>query len=225
MITKCVVCGSEFESKTGKAKYCCKKCWNHSRFSRTLEQIHEDNEKITSKLIDLYNSGLKDKEIALRIGKSHSWVQKKRVELGLQRHIKAQRIVISEFQPDFRSCKRCSSIFIPKHKTQVYCSVICEQRDHRKEHDTDRRHLERQQKVDYIPLKKLYERDNGICYLCGGECDWNAKKVVNGHVRVYGNYPSREHIKPLSKGGLHSWSNVKLAHIKCNSSKGVKYDE
>ena len=34
-------------------------------------------------------------------------------------------------------------------------------------------------------------------------------------------YPSIDHVIPLSKGGTHSWDNVKLAHFSCNSAKGA----
>ena len=33
-------------------------------------------------------------------------------------------------------------------------------------------------------------------------------------------YPSIDHVIPLAKGGLHAWSNVKLAHKGCNEQKG-----
>lgn len=74
-----------------------------------------------------------------------------------------------------------------------------------------------------ITLKKLYERDKGICYLCGGLCDWNSKHLSNnGTVVVEDYYPTIEHVIPLAKEGTHQWSNVKLAHFICNSQKGAK---
>ena len=33
------------------------------------------------------------------------------------------------------------------------------------------------------------------------------------------NYPSIDHIIPVSRGGLHSWDNVRLAHFLCNAVK------
>jgi hypothetical protein len=36
------------------------------------------------------------------------------------------------------------------------------------------------------------------------------------------NYPSIDHMIPVVRGGLHSWKNVKLAHVGCNASKGAK---
>ena len=33
------------------------------------------------------------------------------------------------------------------------------------------------------------------------------------------NYPSIDHVIPVSKGGTHTWDNVKLAHRHCNTMK------
>ncbi len=59
-----------------------------------------------------------------------------------------------------------------------------------------------------ITIAKLYERDEGICGICQEKCNWGDK--------------SMDHIKPLSKGGTHTWDNVQLAHLVCNSKKGNK---
>lgn len=74
-----------------------------------------------------------------------------------------------------------------------------------------------------ITIKALYKRDSGICYLCGGMCDWSDRRPRrDGGVSCGGNYPSIDHIIPLSKNGLHSWGNVKLAHLGCNMKKSNK---
>lgn len=70
-----------------------------------------------------------------------------------------------------------------------------------------------------ITLKKLIKRDKGICQLCGLPVD--DKDIENGHAK--GLYPSLDHIIPLSKGGTHTWDNVQLAHMACNSGKCDKY--
>lgn len=74
-----------------------------------------------------------------------------------------------------------------------------------------------------ITLEKLYNRDGGICALCGGYCDYN-NYIFKGTAFIAGNrYPSIDHIKPLSKGGSHTWDNVQLVHKQCNSIKSNKY--
>lgn len=66
-----------------------------------------------------------------------------------------------------------------------------------------------------ITLKSLIERDKGICQICGQPVD--ATDIQRGHVMR--KYPSLDHIVPLSKGGTHTWDNVQLAHMGCNSGK------
>ena len=71
-----------------------------------------------------------------------------------------------------------------------------------------------------ISLKKVMERDNGICKLCGqpiNKADFSSKSV--GPL-----YPTIDHIIPLSKGGGHTWDNVQLAHMYCNSTKGDRVE-
>lgn len=73
-----------------------------------------------------------------------------------------------------------------------------------------------------ITIQKLFDRDKGVCKLCGKLCDWNDIKYKNGCTITGDNYPSIDHIKPLSKGGSHTWDNVQLAHCYCNSVKQDK---
>ena len=73
-----------------------------------------------------------------------------------------------------------------------------------------------------ITLRQVYEKDNGVCYLCGKKCDYEDYKIINNVFIVGDNYPSIDHVIPISRGGEHSWGNVRLAHRSCNSKKGEK---
>ncbi|MBD8028157.1 HNH endonuclease [Ureibacillus sp. Re31] len=73
-----------------------------------------------------------------------------------------------------------------------------------------------------ISLEKLYRKANGKCYICNCQCDYNDYKVDGDSFIVGETYPTIEHVIPLSKGGSHSWDNVKLACWKCNTLKGDK---
>lgn len=70
-----------------------------------------------------------------------------------------------------------------------------------------------------ISLEKLYERDKGICHICGETCDWNDKTYRDGTIITGNYYPSVDHVVALANGGKHEWNNVKLAHRICNSLK------
>ena len=75
----------------------------------------------------------------------------------------------------------------------------------------------------YIDIRELYIRDKGICHLCGRICDFEDSYTREDGAFIAGNnYPSIDHVKPLSKGGEHSWDNVKLAHRICNTMKRDK---
>lgn len=102
-----------------------------------------------------------------------------------------------------------------------YCSQRCANRVINAKKEAKRRaKIERVLVDEDISLYKLYKRDHGICYLCGGRCDWNDKEVREDGTTVVGHsYPSIDHVIPLAKGGEHSWANVKLAHIICNIHK------
>lgn len=68
-----------------------------------------------------------------------------------------------------------------------------------------------------VTLSKLIVRQKGICQICGKAVDESDRR---GNI-IGCDYPSIDHIKPISKGGSHTWDNVQLAHMKCNSLKGV----
>ena len=73
-----------------------------------------------------------------------------------------------------------------------------------------------------ITLGKLFERDKGVCYLCGNKCDWNDGAWINGAFIVGRNYPTIDHVVALANGGSHTWKNIRLAHLSCNSKKGKR---
>ena len=66
-----------------------------------------------------------------------------------------------------------------------------------------------------ITLKRVIEKYHGICQICGMKV--NLDDVENGHIKRM--YPTVDHIKPLSKGGSHTWDNIQLAHMCCNAGK------
>ena len=70
-----------------------------------------------------------------------------------------------------------------------------------------------------ITLARLIKRDGLRCAICGELCDPNdhSWSKYSGPM-----YPSIDHIIPMSRGGGHTWDNVQVAHIICNSYKSDK---
>jgi len=77
-----------------------------------------------------------------------------------------------------------------------------------------RRALECITQVEYINDKIVYLRDGWICQHCKKRVDKRFK-----HPNPMS--ASLDHIIPLSKGGTHTYRNVQLVHLGCNTKKGV----
>lgn len=59
--------------------------------------------------------------------------------------------------------------------------------------------------VEFVDARKVWERDNGVCYLCRLPVELLKMSI--------------DHVVPLSKGGEHSYSNCRLSHATCNRKK------
>lgn len=66
----------------------------------------------------------------------------------------------------------------------------------------------RDQFVEHVDAFAVYDRDGGICGICG-----DAVERSDFHV---------DHVIPLVRGGEHSYANVQVAHPSCNSRKRDK---
>ena len=117
-------------------------------------------------------------------------------------------------------CKNCGqeySIGLTGYNSTKYCSEKCMKRWAMRV-KRDRRHkkiMAREHDAD-ITLEGLFKRDGGICYLCFQKCDWND---IDADGNTCDRYPSIDHVKPIAKGGTHTWDNIKLACRKCNIAK------
>lgn len=121
-----------------------------------------------------------------------------------------------------KECTECGKEFETHIKNKVTCSKECSRkRANRLRSDYHSNRYNEDNYIDRdISLERLYQRDEGICYICGGACDYEDYSVDgNGYFTAGPNYPSIDHILPIARGGMHSWDNVKLAHHYCNSLK------
>lgn len=103
-----------------------------------------------------------------------------------------------------------------------YCSDKCRDRVTNAKKEVKRRAKIQDAMVDKnISLERLYRRDRGVCHICGGQCNWNDHEYRGRFFIAGREYPTIDHVVPLVLGGKHSWTNVKLAHLSCNSAKGA----
>lgn len=169
------------------------------------------------KIIALRMSGFSMNDIADRIGISFNVVFSVCKNHGLS------KIELTKQKQVRRRCQYCGKEFTcHPNLDKRFCSEDCRSAFNHATHDIKRRQRVKKNTLENgITLKKVAERDHDICHICGRKVDWNDYKIVNGKKVALANYPSRDHLIPLCKGGTHSWDNIRLAHISCNSKKGV----
>lgn len=69
--------------------------------------------------------------------------------------------------------------------------------------------------IEEVDRDVVYKRDKGVCWLCGGPVDRSLVWPDLG-------FATLDHVVPLKRGGMHCYSNVRLAHLRCNCSKGAR---
>lgn len=114
--------------------------------------------------------------------------------------------------PEPIPCAGCGERFTPSHGRR-YCNPSCAKRHHKREAKHRRR--VRQRGGQRVYFAHICERDGWRCHLCGRPVDRQA------HV-PHPLAPTRDHVVPLSLGGTHEPTNVRLAHFSCNTKKGTR---
>lgn len=225
-ITKtCVICGKEFETSRPNVVTCsddCSKertreldreCYRkHNPDARTMEQVLADSAKRKERLAKEREAKAVEREII----EAAKRVERQKI-LAEKAKIKAANIAYWHEYTAFHVCTVCGEVYTAHYPTSKYCSTKCARRVHKK-----RRKYKDIMIDNDITLEALARRDNNVCQICGGAVDWDDKKTINGTVICGNNYPSIDHIMPISKGGLHSWDNIQLAHRICNTLKNDK---
>lgn len=134
----------------------------------------------------------------------------------------AERLKNNPINKINKRCKECGKHFSTTYSNKIFCSNKCKRKNNYRINEINRRNkIIENGSVDWsISVERLYRRDKGTCYLCNGQCDMNDYYVNDNDIVICGNdYPSIDHVIPISKGGTHSWDNVRLAHRHCNAIK------
>lgn len=161
-----------------------------------LAKEYRRSQTTISRAIDKYGHGKK------RFEQNSLKISNDELRMEVERNPNAQVIAEKHGMSIERVCRRCSNLGLKingssrkwKQRAKFYgCNEI----------------------DPSITLDRLRQRDNDICQICGEAVDISDK--TDKHIGA--KYPSCDHIIPLSKGGTHTWNNVQLAHMGCNSGK------
>ena len=125
-----------------------------------------------------------------------------------------------------KTCVVCGKTFRTYKSRQTTCSPECaekkrsEERNHKNTSFSSRCKTNGVMCDKSVSADKVISRDKLICQICGKLCDPSDKSWG-----TFGpNYPTVDHIRPLSKGGSHTWDNVQCACALCNMKKGTRFD-
>lgn len=116
-------------------------------------------------------------------------------------------------QPTEKKCVICGKVFKSIRDDAKTCSKEC--RYHRNRVDRNKRYkkLKEQGLFDEnVVLINVFNKFDGKCQCCKKELSFDGSHLED-------DYPSIDHIIPLSKGGTHTWDNVQLLCRKCNYTK------
>jgi len=233
----CPICDKEFEPnrKGALTKYCSQNCADEARRIRNRECWRKNNKpkKDVIKACEwcghTYTVPARNAHIARfcsdecrHRSKGHKPMEEYLKKLEQQKEETA-RIKEAERKARIKTkvCTECGETFETMQPNQLTCSKECSRlrKNRLKRHYKEERYNETNLIDKDITVKVLYKRDRGICYICGGKCDFKDHTQINGHFTAGPNYPSIDHIIPIARGGMHAWDNVKLAHHYCNSMK------
>lgn len=242
MTRVCKVCNKGYElSESGAGyKYCSQQCADEARRIRNRERWREANpgwDDGTNKVCEWCGKSyeVKSKYASQSRFCSHecqqTWYSRQKGHKPMEEYLKeleqqkeeTARIKEAERKARIKTkvCTECGETFETIQPNQLTCSKECSRlrKNRLRWHYKEKRYNETNLIDKDITVKVLYKRDKGICYICGGKCDFKDYTQINGHFTAGPTYPSVDHIIPIARGGKHAWDNVKLAHHYCNSTK------
>jgi len=196
----CVICGATFTQRSNRQQTCSDACSQEMKHRRERERWKKKT-----------HQGMTDAEWEEHIKQMRT----EHLQMARTKRATMPRKPKPVKQTYAGICAVCGEMFITLNKKQKTCSKECGKRYN---YARKQRRVAKDKLIDKdITLEALYRRDSGVCYLCGGMCDWNDRDAE--HNKCGATYPSIDHVIPLAKGGTHAWDNVRLAHLGCNMAK------
>lgn len=232
----CPTCDKLHTTNKRNKGYCSLECVGKthgpSRFSYTCHRCgksyHKRNRRDAGRFCS-HPCFIEDQIEKNRIGRSSPLVFKECLNCG-NTHCRHRKRYCSDVCRKDAESKRFNELrrirYVPRDKVVVTClhcgkaglrsqgAMFCSQRCSEKTAKRNRNHRIRAQgNGERIYLGTLYRKCKGVCGICGEHVDQSLKSPHPESASI-------DHIIPISKGGSHTWENVQLAHMICNSKKG-----
>lgn len=117
---------------------------------------------------------------------------------------------------EVKTCVICGKQFKSIRDDAKTCSIECRRQRDRIIRNSRYKGLREKGLFDEsVTLKNVFKKYEGKCQCCGKLLSFEAEVCEN-------DYPSIDHVIPLSKGGTHEWDNVQLLCRGCNIKKSNK---
>lgn len=201
----CPICGKIFVTNSDRVKYCSRECQHVSQ--KKYANKAERRKAAKARYIEKHRDEL---------AASAEMKKARRAELKAEREALMDAAAEKKRLLKIHPCAQCGA----ETDRPKYCSDRCQKTSYNNRKDKKRRAKLRNALVDgNITLADVFRNDMGMCYICGKPCLWDDYVEDAGTIICGPCYPSIDHVVPLSKGGKHSWENVRLACRKCNSEK------
>ncbi len=225
LVKTCVVCGKEFTTWQSNKITCSDECktYNNNHRKNSKERNRKAYLKKNPNARKLEDIMIEAKAKKQRMEEERARLQAEKAKVLAENRAKkeAEKQARKEYWQNYheaRICANCGKTFVSNFPTKKYCSDKCA---------NHYRKVKRRYKtitVDKnISIEGVALRDKNVCQLCGQLVDWDDYEVIDSVVICGNNYPSIDHIIPISLGGVHAWDNVQLAHRVCNSCKSNRY--
>lgn len=200
--------------------------WKASPKPKHVNLVNDDNFPI---LLAIYEETQSHAETAKRFGCSPSYVSKVLISHGIIKDNNKRKVDLDELQklaPIMTRAELAEHFNV--HITNIERALKkqglhakCATRESTTLYMSHHSGRARKYGVEYDPTitrKKVIAKYHNICQICGKTCNPNDKSWGS----LGADYPTIDHIIPMSKGGAHVWGNVQLACGYCNIHKGNK---
>jgi hypothetical protein len=118
------------------------------------------------------------------------------------------------------TCTGCKQPFKQRTLMQkLFCSTACRHRHHKTDSTTHRKRARYfNVPYEYITWRQVFVRDLWLCGICGEPTPERLRGTTDDLA------PELDHVIPMSRGGGHTYSNVRCAHRVCNLRKANLLD-